>query len=90
MSDEAADDPVMEAQIEAEVEAAVAPYARVHPPELLDEMRRLMRLALRTDPHAQQLLKALRPRAVPQESDKVDLRAFAEPRKKDGTGTGGR
>lgn len=79
-------DPVMEAQIDARVEAAVAPYARVYPPELLDEMRHLLRLALRTDPYAQELLKALRPRAVPQESDKVDLRTFARPQKKDGTG----
>jgi hypothetical protein len=79
-------DPVLEAQIDAEVETCVTPYARVYPPELLDEMRRLMRIALRTDPHAQELLKALRPRAVPEESDKVDLRSFAGPRKKDGTG----
>jgi hypothetical protein len=80
-------DPIMEAQINAEVETTVAPYARVYPPEMLDEMRHLLRLALRTDPYAQELLKALRPRAVPQESDKVDLRAFAEPpQKKDGTG----
>lgn len=78
-------DPVMEALIDARVEAAVAPYARVYPPVLLDEMRNLLRLALRTDPHAQDLLKAIRPRAVPQESDKVDMRAFAEPQKKDGT-----
>lgn len=83
-------DPVMEAQIDAEVETAVAPYARVLPPALLDEMRRLMRVALRTDPHAQELLKAVRPRAVPLESDKVDLRAFTEPQpqKKDGTRRG--
>jgi hypothetical protein len=45
-----------------------------------------MRVALRTDPYAQQLLKALRPRAVPQESDKVDLRAFSEPATKTGEG----
>lgn len=85
-TDQELDDPVTEAQLDAEVETTVAPYVRVYPPAMLEELRRLMRVALRTDPYAQQLLKALRPRSVPQESDKVDLRAFAVPQKKDGTG----
>lgn len=79
-------DPVMEAQIEAEVETAVAPYARLYPPPVLDELRSTLRLALRTDPYAQDLLKALRPRAVPDESHKVNLQPFVLPKKKDGSG----
>lgn len=79
-------DPVMEAQIEAEVETAVAPYARLYPPQVLDELRSTLRLALRSDPYAQDLLKALRPRVVPEESNKVNLQSFATPNKKDGTG----
>lgn len=79
-------DPVMEAQIEAEVETAVAPYARLYPRPVLDELRSTLRLALRTDPYAQDLLKAVRPRVVPEESDKVNLKSFATPKKKDGTG----
>lgn len=79
-------DPVMEAQIEAEVETAVAPYARLYPPPVLDELRSTLRLALRTDPYAQDLLSALRPRVVPEESNKVHLRSIVSPEKKDGTG----
>jgi hypothetical protein len=85
-TDEQPEDPVLEAQIDAEVEAVVPAYAKLYPAVMLEELRCLMRVALRTDPYAQQLLKALRPRAVPQESDKVDLRAFSEPATKTGEG----
>jgi hypothetical protein len=79
MTDERPDDPVQEKQIHDETEAIVAPFAGVYPPPMLDELRRLVRLSLRADPYAQKLLKAVRPRGVPTESGKEDLRAFADP-----------
>jgi hypothetical protein len=86
MTTEQPDDPVQAKQIHDEVEAAVAPFAAVYPPAMLDELRRLMRISMRADPYAQALLKAVRPRAALQESDKVDLRAFEEPDEKAGAG----
>jgi hypothetical protein len=86
MIDEQPDDPVLDKQIHDEAEAIVALFAAVYPPPLLDELRRVVRLGLRGDPYARDLLNAVRPRATPQETNKVDLRAFADDGKKAGAG----
>lgn len=50
---------MMEALIEAEVERQLARVAPVTPPPLLEEMGRLLRLALWVDPRAQRALRLL-------------------------------
>ena len=81
-------DPALDAMIETEVAEALRPYAEVYPPEVLDELRHILRIALRTHPTATHLLEQLRPRAVPDESGKEDVRMFqgatARPKKAGG------
>lgn len=66
---------MMEALIEAEVERQLAPLAAVTPPPLLKEMGRLLRLALRVDPRAQQALRLLVSRRL-RESAKVSVESL--------------
>jgi hypothetical protein len=71
--------PAVEAMIEAEVREALRPYeeAGVYPPEVLAELRHMLRLVMRTHPIPVHLLEQLRPRAVPDESGKEDTRVFS-------------
>jgi hypothetical protein len=69
-------DPTLDAMIEAEVTEALDPYKGVYPPEILDELRHMMRIVMRTHPTAKHLLEQLRPRAAPDQSGKEDVRAF--------------
>jgi hypothetical protein len=72
-------DPTLDAMIEAEVREALRPYedARVYPPEVLEELRHMLRIVMRTHPTAAHLLEQLRPRAAPDESGKEDVRVFS-------------
>ena len=73
----AIDDAALEALIEAEVAEASRAHAAEYPPDLLDEYRHMLRIILRTHPTATHLLEQLRPRVVPDESEKrLDVRAF--------------
>lgn len=69
-------DPAVDALIEAEVAAAVRPYEAIYTPAHLDELRHMLRIALRTHPTAKHLLEQIRPRAIPEESGKEDVRMF--------------
>lgn len=71
-------DPTLDAMIEAEVNEALRPYEddKVYPPEVLVELRHMLRLVMRTHPTAVHLLEQLRPRAAPEESGKEDVRVF--------------
>jgi hypothetical protein len=69
-------DPTLDAMIEAEVTEALRLYEGVYSPEDLDELRHMMRIVLRTHPTAKHLLEQLRPRAVPEQSGKEDVRVF--------------
>jgi hypothetical protein len=74
-------DLTMDALIEIQADLALEGYEALYPPEILDEMRRLMRLMLRHDPEAQALLKSvLRGQTHVDESHKVDVRGFHEAR----------
>lgn len=70
------EDAALEAQIEAEVERALAPYLAVYPAELMDEAKRLLRISLRSDPATRQRLRLLRADPIVDESGKVGVRAF--------------
>jgi len=76
MNRTARSDPTLDAMIEVEVTEALRPYEDVYPPEILDELRHMMRIVLRTHPTAKHLLEQLRPRAAPDQSGKEDIRAF--------------
>ena len=76
MSDEPIDDPAFEAQIEAEVTRAIAPYLGVYPPELVAEAKRLLRFGLRNDPATRHRLRLLRPDPIVDESGKVGVAVF--------------
>jgi len=82
------DDPILEAQIEAEIARAIGPGEGVLPPEILDELRCLLRLGLRYHSGAREVLDQLRPAPSVEKSDKIATAAFKN-RKKTRTGTGG-
>jgi hypothetical protein len=65
------DDPVLEAQIEAEVERALGPGVGVLPKEVLDEARLMLRIGLKYHPDAQRILRELRPAPAVDKSSKV-------------------
>lgn len=71
-------DPELDALIENEVNEALRPYEgdNAYPPEVLEDLRRMMRIVMRTHPTATHLLEQLRPRAVPDQSGKEDVRSF--------------
>lgn len=64
-------DPVLE----AEVERALLPYRSLLPPELLEEMQRLLRLGATTHPYPTQLMRQIRPPANVEESGEVGIGA---------------
>jgi hypothetical protein len=76
MNEEPAEDPALEAQIEAEVTRALEPYVPVYPLELMDEAKRLLRFSLRNDPATRQRLRLLRADPVVDDSGKVSVGAF--------------
>lgn len=84
MSDEP-DDPILEAQIDAEIARAIGPELGVMPREILDELRMLLRLGLRHHAGARQVLDQLRPAPSVAKSDTIATRAFKD-RKKARTG----
>jgi hypothetical protein len=69
---------LMEDAIQEQVELAMAPLKGVHPPEVEEEVRKMLLLALDTDPDAQRLLRATVRRRMGElkESDKMDLRSL--------------
>jgi hypothetical protein len=71
-------DPIRDAMIEAEVSDALRPYEDegVYPPEVLEDLRRMLRIVMRTHPTAARLLEQLRPRPAPEESGKEDVSVF--------------
>jgi hypothetical protein len=87
MSTPPPDDPFLE----AEIDRALGPYRRKgFPPAALEEMKRVLRLALLSHPRAQYLIDRLRPRAE-KASGKVDTNKHrdlvdAAGRAKDGSG----
>jgi hypothetical protein len=76
MNHEPGDDTALEAQIEAEVTRALAPYVAVYPPELMDEAKRLLRFSLRHDQATRERLRRLRADPVVDDSGKVSVGAF--------------
>lgn len=70
------EDPVLDAMIEAEVERAVGPAAKTLPPEVLDELRSLLRIGLRNHPGARAVLEQLRAVRSVERSDKIATAAF--------------
>jgi len=76
MNKDLEEDPVLDAQIEAEVERALAPYLTVYPAEVMDEAKRLVRFSLRNDPATRQRLRMLRADPVVDDSGKVAVGAF--------------
>lgn len=83
MPDDPTGDSLMDAAIEEAVQSAVNRYEGAVPPAALEEIRRLVRLGLRSDPMAQRMLReiaatqARRPQEMGQQgSDKNDLRGF--------------
>jgi hypothetical protein len=70
------DDPVRSALIEAEVKRASRPFEGVLPDEVLEEMRRLHRIALRTHPDLQSLLDQLSPEPRVKRSNKIATAKF--------------
>jgi hypothetical protein len=69
-------DPTLDHMIEAEVAEALQPYESVYPADVLIELRRMLRVVMRTHPTTSHLLEQLRPRAVPDESGKEDVSVF--------------
>lgn len=76
MNSEPAEDPVLEAQIEAEVKRALEPYVPIYPAELMDEAKRLIRFSLRNDPATLQRLRLLRADPILDDSGKVAVGLF--------------
>jgi hypothetical protein len=74
--DDPDDDPVRSAMIEAEVKRASRPFEGVWPDDVLEEMRRLHRIALRTHPAMQELLDQLCPAPMVKRSDKIATSKF--------------
>lgn len=81
-------DPILEAQIDAEIERALGPGKATLPPEILDELRMLLRIGLLHHPGARGLLDHLRPSLTVEKSDKVATGRFKN-RKRSKTGNGG-
>jgi hypothetical protein len=79
------EDPILEAQIEAEIARALGPGAGALPPEVLDELRGLLRIGLRHHAGAREVLDQLRPAPSVEKSDKIATAAFKN-RKKVGNG----
>lgn len=84
MNHDLEEDAALEAQIEAEAERALAPYASAYPPELMAEAKSLLRLSLRSDPATRQRLRLLRADPIVDESGKVGVRAFRAQAKANG------
>jgi hypothetical protein len=80
-SDDPNDDPVRAAMIEAEVDRASRPYRGIWPEDVLEEMRRLHRIALRSNPAMQELLDQLCPAPAVQRSDKIATAKFKAKKK---------
>jgi len=76
MKEELAEDAALEAQIEAEVTRALAPYLPIYPLEVMDEAKRLIRFSLRNDPATRQRLRLLRADPIVDDSGKVSVGAF--------------
>ncbi|XYH96532.1 hypothetical protein ACMHYB_53600 [Sorangium sp. So ce1128] len=70
-----ADSPTLDDMIEAHVRQAMRRVEGLCPPEVEEEIRRVLRVALDTDPEMQRLLRASVARPAVKESDKVDMRA---------------
>ncbi|WP_437894165.1 hypothetical protein [Sorangium sp. So ce124] len=71
-----AETPTLDDVIEAHVRQAMKRVSGLCPPEVEEEIRRLLRVALDTDPEMQRLLQASVARPAVKESDKVDVRAL--------------
>jgi hypothetical protein len=72
--------------IEAQIEHTIEPGKKALPPEILDEVRVLLRLGLRSHPGARAVLEQLRPPLSVERSDKVATAAFKNHKR---TRTGG-
>jgi hypothetical protein len=83
------EDPVLDDLIEKEVKRASAPYEGVWPAEILEETRRLHRIALRTHPDLRELLDNLRPSVSVERSDKVATARWRASAKSDSKKAGG-
>lgn len=79
-----ADAPTLDDMIEAHVRAAMRRVEGLCPPEVEEEIRRMLRVALDTDPEMQRLLRASVARPALRESDKVDVRALRGERPEQG------
>ncbi len=81
------DDRVLDEMIEAEVKRASLPYEGKVPAPVLDEMKRLHRIALRHNPSMRALLEQLRP--DPANADRSGKRSKPEADAEEGTKAGG-
>ena len=79
------DDPELEARIEAEIARAIGPGRGVLPPEILDELRMLLRIGLLYHPGARDILAHVGPAPSVDRSDKIATSGFKN-RKKAGNG----
>ncbi|AUX20688.1 uncharacterized protein SOCEGT47_011610 [Sorangium cellulosum] len=79
-----ADSPTLDDMIEAHVRQAMRRVEGLCPPEVEEEIRRMLRVALDTDPEMQRLLRASVARPSMRESDKVDVRALRAERPEHG------
>ena len=84
--DDPGEDPVRTAVIEAEVKRASRPLEGVWPRDVIEEARRLHRIALRSHPALQELLDNLCPAPAVKTSNKI---ATAKFRAKKSTKAGG-
>jgi hypothetical protein len=75
------DDPVLDAMVEAEIARAIGPGADALPPEILHEVRCLLRIGLLHHPGARGVLEHLRPAPAVEKSDTVATTAFKNRRK---------
>ena len=82
------EDPILDAQIEAEIDRVLGPGKAALPAEVLAELRGLLRIGLRHHPGARELLDQLRPAPSVEKSDKVATARFKN-RKRPKTGNGG-
>jgi hypothetical protein len=70
------EDPVLDGMIEAQIERTIGPAKGALPPEILEEVRVLLRLGLRNHPGAREVLEQLRPVSPMERSDEVPTAAF--------------
>ena len=85
MPDQPLDDQIMEDAIQEAVNRAVGRLEGALPPEALEEMKRLVRMAMRNDPASQRLLREIveartqRPQQTGHEaSEKKDVRGLRD------------